>query len=281
MNQFKAYVMVTRPPNGILMFIGILAGVALSYSKIIRLEELVYSFIVAYTLNGSSMVLNDYFDREIDKINAPHRPLASGLIKPSHAILYSIILALIGITFAALISSYCMIIAIISYIVAFLYNSSWKKSGLTGNFIVSLVVSAPFIFGATMSDGYISERIMIFIIPVILSNTGREIIKGIADIEGDAIRDVKSIARIKGADKAALMGAIFYISAVLFSPIPYFMGLVSQAYLPIVLMADAGFIQCSIKIIKSPSRENAIKVKNETLGWMLVALIAYIIGGIL
>lgn len=281
MDQLKAYVMITRPPNGVLMFIGILAGVAISYSKAIHIQELVYSFIVAYSLNGSSMVLNDYFDREIDKINAPHRPLASGVIKPSHAIVYSSILALIGLSLAALISFYCMIVAIISYVAAFLYNSSLKKSGLIGNLVVSLVVSAPFIFGATMSDGYISERIMIFIIPVILLNTGREIIKGIADIEGDAIRNVKSIARTKGASKAALIGALFYISAVLFSPLPYFIGLVSQAYLPIVLIADAGFIQCSIKIINNPNRENAIKVKNETLGWMLVALIAYIIGGIL
>ncbi|MCL7383787.1 MAG: geranylgeranylglycerol-phosphate geranylgeranyltransferase [Thaumarchaeota archaeon] len=258
-----------------------MAGVAISYSKIIRFEDFVYSFIVAYTLNGSSMVLNDYFDRDVDRVNAPHRPIPSGLIKPSHAVIYSSILGLTGIIFSRLISIYCMIIAIISYLAAFTYNSSLKKTGLIGNFIVSLIVSAPFIFGATMSDGYISDRIIVFIIPVILSNTGREVIKGIADVEGDIVRRVNSIARVKGAGKAALAGSILYLLAVLFSPVPYILGCVSEYYLPIVLIADVGFIISARKIMKRPDKENAIKVKNETLLWMFIALIAYILGGIL
>jgi geranylgeranylglycerol-phosphate geranylgeranyltransferase len=279
MKLLKAYVMITRPPNGILMFIGVLAGVAISYSKIINFEDLAYSFIVAYTLNGSSMVLNDYFDRDVDRVNAPHRPIPSGLIKPSHAVIYSSILGLTGIIFSRLISIYCMIIATISYIAAFLYNSSLKKTGLIGNFIVSLIVAAPFIFGATMSDGYISDRIIVFIVPVILSNTGREVIKGIADVEGDIVRQVNSIARVKGAGKAALVGSILYLLAVLFSPAAYILGCVSEYYLPIVLIADVGFIISARKIMKRPDKENAIKVKNETLFWMFIALIAYITGG--
>jgi len=33
--------------------------------------------------------------------------------------------------------------------------------------------------------------------------------------------------------------------------------------------------------LKRPDKENAVKVKNETLLWMFIALIAYILGGIL
>lgn len=280
-DQLKAYLSITRPPNGLLMFIGVLAGVSISYSKIIHFEDLIYSFIVAYCLSGSSMVLNDYFDREVDKVNAPHRPIPSGLIKPTHAIAYSFTLGLIGIFFSNLISIYCLTIATLSYIAAFLYNSILKKTGLPGNFIVSLIVAAPFIFGATMSDGYISNRIMLFIVPVILSNTGREVIKGIADVEGDVIRHVNSIARTRGLRKAAVVGSVLYILAVLISPAPYVFGYVSEYYLPIVLVADIGFIISARKILKNPNKENAIKVKNETLLWMFIALLAYIIGGIL
>lgn len=281
MNHLKAYLSITRPPNGLLMFIGVLAGVAISYSKIIRLDDLVYSFIVAYSLNGSSMILNDYFDREVDRVNAPHRPIPSGLIRPVHAIIYSSTLGLIGILVSSLISFYCLIISTASYVAAFLYNSILKKTGLPGNFVVSFIVAAPFIFGATMSDGYISNRIILFIIPVILSNTGREVIKGIADVEGDAIRNVNSIARTKGLRNAAATGSALYILAVLISPTPYIFGYVSEYYLPLVLVADAGFIISARKILKNPNKENATKVKNETLVWMFIALIAYIVGGIL
>ncbi|MCS7125966.1 MAG: UbiA family prenyltransferase [Aigarchaeota archaeon] len=281
MKRLKAYLKITRPVNGILMFIGILAGVALSYSKVIDFTNIVYSFITAYSLSGSSMVLNDYFDREVDKINAPQRPIPSGLITPSHAIVYSSTLGLVGIISSVLISFQCMIIALISYIASALYNISLKKIGLLGNFTVSLVVTAPFVFGSTMSDGYISERIIVFIIPVLLSNTGREVIKGISDVEGDAVREVRSIARVMGVGRAALIGSILYILAVLFSPVPYFLNYVSTLYLPIVIIADIGFLYSAYIILKSPSKENSIKVKNQTLIWMFIALIAYILGGAL
>ncbi|MEM1583166.1 MAG: UbiA family prenyltransferase [Nitrososphaerota archaeon] len=279
MNRLRAYLSITRPPNGLLMFIGVLAGVSISYSKMIRLEELIYSFIIAYSLSGSSMVLNDYFDKEVDKVNAPHRPIPSGLIRPIHAILYSFALGLTGIFFSSLISIHCLIIAASSYIAAFLYNSVLKRTGLTGNLVVSLIVAAPFIFGATMSDGYVSDRIILFITPVILSNTGREVIKGIADVEGDAVRHINSIARTKGLRRAAVIGSALYILAVLVSPAPYVFGCVSEYYLPIVLAADIGFIISARKILKNPNKENAIKVKNQTLIWMFIALLAYIIGG--
>lgn len=281
MKKLKAYLSLTRPPNGILMFIGILAGIALSHSKTVDLIDLTYSFITAYSLNGSSMILNDYFDREVDKINAPHRPLPSGLITPSQALVYSSILGIVGTLSSLLISLYCMFIAIASYAAAIFYNMSLKKSGLLGNFTVSLVVTAPFIFGSTMSDGYITDRIIVFIIPVLLSNTGREVIKGISDIEGDAIREVRSIARIMGARSAGLIGSTLYVLAIAFSPAPYFLGYVSDIYLPIVLVADAGFAYSAYSILKWPSRENAARVKNQTLIWMLIALIAYILGGVL
>ncbi|MEM3141151.1 MAG: UbiA family prenyltransferase [Nitrososphaerota archaeon] len=281
MYRVKAYFTITRPINGFMMFLAVLSGIVLSYEKNINPTTLLYAFITAFTLNGSSMIFNDYFDREVDKVNAPHRPIPSGLISPMNAVVYAVILGVVGLASSYMISFTCMMIATASYIATLLYNMRLKRTGLLGNLIVSIVVATPFIFGSTMSDGYVSERIIAFIIPVILSNTGREVIKGIADAEGDAVRNVMSIARTKGLKKAAEIGAILYLSAVAFSPIPYLLNYVSEIYLPIVLIADAGFIDSSRSILKKPTRENALKVKNQTLLWMLIALIAFILGGLL
>ncbi|RLG00873.1 MAG: hypothetical protein DRN47_00500 [Candidatus Wolframiiraptor sp.] len=146
--------------------------------------------------------------------------------------------------------------------------------------IVSVVVVAPFIYGAVLSDGYISPRLITFILPVYLSNLGREVIKGISDVEGDAVRGVRSVARIMGEDFAAKLGAALYVAAVSLSPLPYLLELVGWIYLPIVLIADVGFIYCSLSIIRSPTRENSLRVKKQTLLWMLIALIAFISGAL-
>ena len=278
--KVRSLVMLTRPPNAILMFIAVLSGILLSESKVFQPDKLLLSFATAYGLCGSSMAFNDYFDKEVDKINAPWRPLPSGAISDLDAILTASILALIGIAAAAATSITCLLVAATAFIAAFAYNARLKKTGFLGNMIVSVVVVAPFIYGAVLSDGYISPRLITFILPVYLSNLGREVIKGISDVEGDAIREVRSVARIMGEDFAAKLGATLYVAAVSLSPLPHLLELVGWIYLPIVLIADVGFIYCSLSIIRSPTRENSLRVKKQTLLWMLIALIAFISGSL-
>ncbi|MCX8187204.1 MAG: UbiA family prenyltransferase [Nitrososphaeria archaeon] len=276
----RALIALTRPPNAIMMFIAILSGILLSDNKVFQMEKLLLSFVTAYGLCGSSMGFNDYFDREVDKVNAPWRPIPAGIISESDAILTSSILASVGMLSAAATSMHCFVIAVIAFISAFTYNAQFKKMGFVGNNIVSAIVVAPFIYGSVLSDGYISQRLITFILPVYLSNLGREVIKGISDIEGDALRGVRSVARIRGEVIAARLGAIFYLAAVSISPLPYIFGLVNWSYVPIVLIADAGFIHCAISITRSPTKENSLRVKNWTLLWMLIALIAFIAGSL-
>ncbi|MFH7860264.1 MAG: hypothetical protein QXR03_04635, partial [Candidatus Aenigmatarchaeota archaeon] len=113
-----------------------------------------------------------------------------------------------------------------------------------------------------------------------IANTGREIIKGIADVEGDAIKDIKSIARLFGNKIAAKIGALFFIIAVLLSFIPLIYNLVYPlSYIPLVIITDVGFILSSYKIIKISTKENALKIKKNVLIWMLTALLAFLVGG--
>lgn len=276
----RALIMLTRPPNAVMMFVAILAGILISDNKLFHAEKLILSFIAAYCLCGSSMGFNDYFDKDVDRINAPWRPIPSGTISESDAIITSSILALFGMAAAAATSMPCLVVAAISFIAALAYNAYLKKSGFIGNNIVSAIVATPFIYGSVLSDSYISPRLITFILPVYLSNLGREIIKGISDVEGDVIRGVKSIARLRGEKCAAKFGAALYAAAVAISPIPYIFSLVGWVYLPIVLAADIGFIYSAIKIIRSPTRENSLKVKNYTLLWMLIGLMAFIAGSL-
>ncbi|RLF99391.1 MAG: hypothetical protein DRN49_04435 [Thaumarchaeota archaeon] len=278
--KVKALLTLTRPPNGILMFIAVLAGVTLSNRQTMTPMQMILSFITAYGLNGSIMGFNDYFDRDIDRVNAPWRPIPSGAISCFEAIFFSAILGSIGIISATLTSTSCLIVAVIAYLLAFTYNMFLKQLGLIGNMAVSGVVVAPFIYGAVLSDGYVSTRLTFFAIPVYLSVLGREIIKGISDVEGDALKGIRSIARTKGKRFAGMLGGALYIAAVSVSPFPYILDLVSWPYIVIVLLADIGFIYSAISIVKNPSRAEALKVKKMSLLWMLIALIAFIMGSI-
>ncbi|MEM3489554.1 MAG: geranylgeranylglycerol-phosphate geranylgeranyltransferase, partial [Nitrososphaerota archaeon] len=269
---------MSRPPNGLLMFLAVVVGSYVASRSLPQLLELSLSFITAYCLNGSSMVINDIIDKEVDKINDPLRPIPSGRISVKAAIIYGGFLGLAGLFASCITGIGTLIVAIIFYAIANAYNVWLKPLGIIGNVAVSLAVVAPFLYGSVLMLGTISMKVLILGLLAFLANMGREVIKGMVDIEGDALRGVASIARIYGSRKAAVIGAGFILTAVILSPLPTFLGMLGWTYLLLVCFADIGFVYSAIKILLDPTHVKARKVKRELLAWMSIALIAFIIG---
>jgi geranylgeranylglycerol-phosphate geranylgeranyltransferase len=114
---------------------------------------------------------------------------------------------------------------------------------------------------------------------VFLSITGREITKGISDMEGDKLRNIRTVALQYGRKTAASIGSTFYLLAVILSIIVWLSQLVSWLYVPIVIIADLGFTWSSLRLMRDYSRQNAKKIKKIVLVWMLIGLLAFIAGG--
>ncbi|MCX8201158.1 MAG: geranylgeranylglycerol-phosphate geranylgeranyltransferase [Candidatus Caldarchaeum sp.] len=276
----KSFLKLSRPPNGLLMFFAVLIGVLFSEKQNVTFETGFYAFVTAFGLTSSSMALNDYFDKEVDAVNNPSRPIPSGEISPRAALLFAVFTAFAGLFTAFQTSPECLAFASLTYLVSASYNIFLKKTGFFGNLAVSFTVVAPFLYGSLLSDASISQRIVVLALLAFLANTGREVIKGMTDVEGDALRQVNTIARKYGLGRAAQLGATLYLSAVVLSPLPYLLNIVGPYYLTAVAAADVGFVFSSIKILKNPSPQTARKQKNLTLVWMFLALLSFAVGGV-
>ena len=99
-----------------------------------------------------------------------------------------------------------------------LYSMWGKKTGLLGNIMVSTCIALPFIYGGLLSGKI--WRSLSFSLIAFLSNIGREITKGIVDVAGDESAGVNTVAVFYGADRAANLATIFFLSAVVLSIIP-------------------------------------------------------------
>ncbi len=273
-----AYISMSRPPNGLLMFLAVVVGSYVASKSLPQPLELFLAFLTAYCLNGSSMVINDIIDREVDKINAPFRPIPSGRVSVGAAVIYGGALGFIGLFSSYIIGINTLIVAIIFYTIATIYNVWLKPFGLIGNIAVSSAVVAPFLYGSVLMLNTVSPGVLILGFLAFLANMGREVIKGIADIEGDALREVLTVARRRGSRRASQIGAGFIIAAVVLSPLPIVLGILGWTYLFLVTIADVGFIYSVAKILLDPSQQTARKVKRELLIWMGIALVAFIVG---
>jgi len=276
----KDYIEIMRPVNSIMVGVAIIVGALITGgATLLRYSGiLLYSFITGFTLTGASMAINDYYDRKIDAINEPKRPIPSGRIAPESAVIFTGFLSLIGLASALLVSLSAFIIALFAWILMMLYSMWGKKTGFLGNLMVSTCIALPFIYG-----GYLSGKIWVslsFSLLAFLANTGREITKGIVDIQGDKAAGVNTIAVAHGAVRAADIATLFFIGAVASSVIPVYLHLVSYWYIPFVLTTDIGLIVCSYQIIADPSRETSRKIKTRILYLMLMGLIGFAAGSL-
>jgi len=281
MGRVGGFLNILRPVNSVMMGVGILVGVVIAggFRSSIPLEYLALAFVTGFTLTGSAMVINDYFDREIDAVNEPHRPIPSGEVKPNEAVVYSLLLSAVGLTAAFLTSLPSLAIAVFSWLIMMVYSAWGKRTGFPGNLMVSTCIALSFIYGGVIA-GNVSTSLL-FSALAFLSNTGREITKGIVDTEGDGARGVKTIAVAYGVDKAAYIASAFYLIAVAASTLPLLLSLVSLWYLPFVAVTDAGLIYGTLTLLRDHSRESSRRVKKQVLYWMLFGLLAFAAGTLL
>jgi geranylgeranylglycerol-phosphate geranylgeranyltransferase len=247
-------------------------------SSAISARAAFYGFMAGFFLLASSMVLNDYFDLEIDAINAPDRPLPSGVISSTEAVSFALLLASIGLFSSAHTGIWTLIIASVSLLIAFAYNSKFKKVGLLGNSMVSINVAVPFVYGGFAVVDRNLSSLLIFTLLAFLSSLGREVVKGIVDVPGDNVRGVRSIAVMKGSGYAAKQGAFFFLLAVALSVLPLILRIVSSYYLPLVAICDVGFLLISYSIVTTPTPQNAKRNKKYALIWMSFGLLAFVVG---
>ncbi|RLF12195.1 MAG: hypothetical protein DRJ98_01140 [Thermoprotei archaeon] len=269
-----------RAPNSVMTGLAVITGMLIASKGAWSLElfkRAALGFTTGFMLCAAAMAVNDYYDREIDMINEPERPIPSGLVKPKEAIIVAAILSFLGLVSSAAINIECLAVAVIALAVAIGYATAGKATGAPGNVMVSFCVSLPFIYGGLTLEA-LDEALFVFASIAFLANMGREVTKGIVDVVGDAARGVKTIAAVYGRVKAAILSAIFYLAAVALSILPWLMRVVSIYYLPAVAVSDLGFIKASFELLRDPSRDTARRVKREGLLWMLIGLIAFIIG---
>ena len=219
-----------------------------------------------FFISASILVSNDYFDIETDKINAPHRPISSGLVSPVQAFALAVFLLLAGLILSLTISITALLFSIGLTIIGLIYNGKFKKHGLLGNLMVSFSVGMTFIFGGLSVGLPFNKIVVFFAIIAALVDLGEEVASDAMDIKGDKLIDSNSIAIKHGKEKALRLSALIFVIVILLSLIPFFLQWFKIIYLlPIVIM-DIFIAFSTFKLIKSKNEEGRKYIRLLYLG---------------
>jgi geranylgeranylglycerol-phosphate geranylgeranyltransferase len=269
-----------RPVNCGMIGFAVIVGAFVSKPPSVSVPQLVLGFLTGFFICAYSMALNDVYDVEVDKVNRPDRPIPSGKVSVREAYRISFICLAAGIGCSVLsLNPLAILLAAAYAFLSWLYNAKAKKSGLPGNLIVASSLAIPFVYGGAVSGGSIVGSLLLMMaLTAFFSGVGREVVKAMADIEGDSRRDIKSVARSKGLGFASVVGATFFFLAVLTSWVPLVTGLANQVYVYGVIVPDIIFAYLAFAILANHESSSAHRVKRVALAGMTIGLLVFIGG---
>ncbi len=263
----------------------VIVGIAVasnSFEKIFTFTSLL-GFLTGFAISSFSMVSNDIYDIEVDRVNQPARPLPSGKIKGKPAWAFAVFFLIAGLMASLALGPLNLGIAAIFALVGWYYNYHGKKLGLPGNSLVALSLAIPYIFGSVALSDYSVNLAYLLALTSFLAGLGREVLKGIADVAGDKLRNIKTVAIVHGTKIARRLVSLLFISAVISSTFPVLANLLGHAlyvYLGLVAIPDLVFVYLAVRTIRMPADSESLKLKSLALLGMLLGLLAYLISGL-
>jgi len=256
LNLILGFIKLLRPLN-----IAVAAFAVLVSAYILGVYEqyfiLTCVVIVVIAYNGAANAFNDYCDYEIDLINRPNRPLSRGMITSFQALSFAVILFAIGSVTAFQLPFYARLTAVgVAMPLIIIYSMRLKGTPLLGNISVAMILGLTFVF-----CGLSFNKLDPMIMPAILAfglTLVRELIKDIADVEGDNSAGLKTLPLVIGKKKAITVAMIKAVLIGLVSLIPYYLNIYGNYYLILLIIGvEIPLAIVVVLFMKSPSISTA------------------------
>lgn len=247
----RGMIQLFRPDLSLAAGMCVVLGEMLALGAFPSLWVVGLGFVCGFFLSSSALIANDYFDVEVDRINAPQRPLPSGLLSRGEVMALAILAALLGLAAAWAFNPLALGVSGMVWVMGFLYNWKLKAAGLWGNLIVSASVAMTFILGGIGVGQAWNKTVWIFGLIAFFFDLAEEIAGDAMDAEGDRQRASKSIAILSGKRAALRLSGVLFGVVILLSFAPLLWGGLGLRYLITISLTDVLIVFFGIRLLRS------------------------------
>jgi chlorophyll/bacteriochlorophyll a synthase len=206
-----------KPITWIPLIWGVVCGAASSGNYTWSIENVLKAALCMLMsgpfLTGYTQTVNEYYDREIDAVNEPYRPIPSGAISLPQVIVQVWILFIGGIGISYFLDVWAghefpvmTCLALGGSFVAYIYSApplKLKQNGWLGNYALGAsYIALPWWAGHALF-GTLNWTIVVLTLFYSLAGLGIAVVNDFKSVEGDAKFGMKSIPVMFGIDKAA------------------------------------------------------------------------------
>ena len=218
---WKLRLQLMKPITWVPLLWGVICGAAASGNFHWNISNVIASFacmtMSGPLLAGYTQTINDYYDREIDAINEPNRPIPSGAISLIQVKLQIWILLLAGLAVAFGLDKWAgheipsvFLLALGGSFVSFIYSApplKLKQNGWLGNYALGAsYIALPWWAGQALF-GHLTWITALLTLAYSLAGLGIAIINDFKSVEGDRKLGLNSLPVVFGIKNASFISA--------------------------------------------------------------------------
>jgi chlorophyll/bacteriochlorophyll a synthase len=163
---------------------------------------------------GASQVVNDWYDRNVDAINEPGRPIPSGRMPGQSGLFLAIGWTILSLLVGTVLGTWGFLATVVGLVLAWLYSAPpirLKQNGWWGNSAVALSYEGlPWFTGAAVMTASAPDlRVILLAVLYSLGAHGIMTINDFKSLEGDRQLGVRTLPVQHGERGAALLTCIF------------------------------------------------------------------------
>ncbi|HIQ24305.1 MAG TPA: hypothetical protein EYH50_04570 [Pyrodictium delaneyi] len=261
----KGIAELTRPHNLLVAAVTTLIGYGL-VSKVYGYQLIEDTFaqaaLIVMFVAAAGYMINDYYDIETDRVAKPWRPLVSGTVQPNVARILAYIFFLLGIIASTNLGPCVAVFVIVNVLLLHEYSRWVKKTGFIGNIVVALNSAATVLFGGLVRSvelgAVVPYAVLLPAVYAFLLVLGREVVKGIEDVEGDKHVGISTVAVKCGVVCARRVAALLLGLVVAISPLPAVTGLYNWLYVVFAAIVDVSIAVSLMNLYRASSYHELI-----------------------
>jgi geranylgeranylglycerol-phosphate geranylgeranyltransferase len=162
----------------------------------------------------AGLYAGDYYDRDLDAIAKPHRPVPSGRVLPREAFSFMVFYILLGYALALVLSPISLAIAVVTTVSGIAYSKTFKKKAILGNFdrgllaVLTVLFSGAAVHGLSGAGWTVATLLGLFF----FHDSSSNLVGAIRDLEGDREAGYRTVPVVYGIPRSVWISSALALS---------------------------------------------------------------------
>ena len=189
----------------------------------------------------AGLYAGDYYDRQIDAVSKPSRPVPSGRVSPREAFGSMVGLIAVGYALSLLLGPANLALAVLTTALGIAYSKTFKGRALVGNFDRGILGAFAVAFGALAAGDLASPAVLTLAGLAFFHDSGTNLVGAIRDLEGDRAAGCRTVPVVYGLRTSLAIASGLAAGAAVLAIVLFFM--LKASGLAIALLAIALMIE--------------------------------------